>query len=262
MIPLTEIKEKARFYGVPASTIERDYTQNWLLASFTLMNMALKGGTGIRKVHIQKYRFSDDLDFTLIETQKPEEILQKIHHAVEKVKERCGISFSDEIKIKETKSGFRGTVYFKIIPTGSPTSIGIHLDITDPSNEEIILPILQKEIFHEYSDGLKSEISSYSIDEIMSEKLRSLFQRTRARDLYDVYMISSLVDIDLVKETFLKKCENKNVYPDFNNFILKQDKFQSTWKSSLEHQIKSLPDFELVFTGVSDILKGIEFNNF
>ena len=256
MIPLMEIREKARFYGVPASTIERDYTQNWLLASFNLMNMVLKGGTGIRKVYIQKYRFSDDLDFTLIETQKSEEILQKIHHVVEIVKERCGISFSDEIKVKETKSGFRGTIYFKIIPTGSPTPIGIHLDITDPSNEEIILPILQKEIFHEYSDGLKSEISSYSIDEIMSEKLRSLFQRTRARDLYDVYMISSRIDIDLVKDTFLKKCDNKKINPDFNDFVLKRDKFESTWKSSLEHQIKPLPDFETVFMGVSEILKG------
>jgi len=29
--------------------------------------MALKGGTGIRKVYIEQYRFSDDLDFTLIE---------------------------------------------------------------------------------------------------------------------------------------------------------------------------------------------------
>lgn len=255
MIPLIEIREKARFYGVPASTIERDYTQNWLLASFTLINMALKGGTGIRKVHIQRYRFSDDLDFTLLEIQKPEEILQKIRQVVEIVKERCGITFSDEIKIKETKSGFRGTVYFKIIPTGSPTPIGIHLDITDPSNEEIVLPILQKEIFHEYSDGLKSKINTYSIDEILSEKLRSLFQRTRARDLYDVYMISSLVDKDLVKDTFLKKCNNKDIFPELNNFVLKKEKFRSTWIASLEHQIKPLPDFESVFMGVSDILK-------
>ncbi|MCD6208482.1 MAG: nucleotidyl transferase AbiEii/AbiGii toxin family protein [Methanosarcinales archaeon] len=31
------------------------------------MNMALKGGTGIRKVYIENYRFSNDLDFTLLE---------------------------------------------------------------------------------------------------------------------------------------------------------------------------------------------------
>jgi predicted nucleotidyltransferase component of viral defense system len=35
--------------------------------SKTTLKMALKGGTGIRKVYIGNYRFSDDLDFTLLE---------------------------------------------------------------------------------------------------------------------------------------------------------------------------------------------------
>jgi len=33
MIPSMEIKEKARTHGVPQSTIEKDYAQNWLLKS-------------------------------------------------------------------------------------------------------------------------------------------------------------------------------------------------------------------------------------
>lgn len=69
MIPIREIKEVARLFGVPPSTIERDYAQNWLLSSFGSLQMALKGGTGIRKVYIEHYQFSDDLDFfvTLLE---------------------------------------------------------------------------------------------------------------------------------------------------------------------------------------------------
>ncbi|MCK4421542.1 nucleotidyl transferase AbiEii/AbiGii toxin family protein, partial [candidate division WOR-3 bacterium] len=66
MIPAREIKEKARECGVPETTIERDYAQNWLLKHLSNMNMVLKGGTGIRKVYIGNYRFSDDLDFTLL----------------------------------------------------------------------------------------------------------------------------------------------------------------------------------------------------
>jgi len=30
MIPSTEIRERAREYGVPETTVERDYAQNWL----------------------------------------------------------------------------------------------------------------------------------------------------------------------------------------------------------------------------------------
>ncbi|WP_461864098.1 nucleotidyl transferase AbiEii/AbiGii toxin family protein [Thermococcus sp.] len=68
MIPVFEIKTIARNKGVPESTVERDYAQNWLLSglSRTSLKMALKGRTGIRKVYIGNYRFSDDLDFTLL----------------------------------------------------------------------------------------------------------------------------------------------------------------------------------------------------
>ncbi len=52
MIPEREIKEKVRASGVPLSTIERDYAQNWLLKNLSTINMVLKGGTGIRKAYI------------------------------------------------------------------------------------------------------------------------------------------------------------------------------------------------------------------
>jgi len=68
MIPDREIEEKAMRSDVFITTIERDYAQNWLLAYLKKINMVLEGGTGIKKVYINDYRFSDDLDFTLIES--------------------------------------------------------------------------------------------------------------------------------------------------------------------------------------------------
>ena len=35
MISSYKIKEKATEYGIPASTIERDHTQNWLFKQIT-----------------------------------------------------------------------------------------------------------------------------------------------------------------------------------------------------------------------------------
>jgi len=49
MIRDEEIKSKARVNGVPASTIERDYTQGWFLKNFATEDTLLKGGTGIKK---------------------------------------------------------------------------------------------------------------------------------------------------------------------------------------------------------------------
>jgi predicted nucleotidyltransferase component of viral defense system len=69
MIDTIEIRKIARLLSVPETTVGRDYSQNWLLYGITKSNLksALKGGTGIRKMYIENYRFSDDLDFTLLE---------------------------------------------------------------------------------------------------------------------------------------------------------------------------------------------------
>ena len=59
MISSTEIKAQARITGIPESTVERDYAQNWLLQSINVLEhgLVLKGGTGIRKAYVPDYRF-------------------------------------------------------------------------------------------------------------------------------------------------------------------------------------------------------------
>ncbi|RLF37112.1 MAG: CRISPR-associated protein Csx11, partial [Thermoplasmata archaeon] len=152
MIPEIEFKEKARTFNVPISTIERDYAQNWLLAH--LPKMAFKGGTGIRKAYIKNYRFSDDLDFTLLEK----------------------ISFKD--LTNKVKNGYVINIYFRILrSTGDP--LKIKMDITNKENEIIINPIQKKNLIHIYSDKINEQINVYTLEEMFAEKVRSLFERTR-----------------------------------------------------------------------------------
>jgi len=175
MIPAREIKEKARESGVPPSTIERDYAQNWLLANLHTINMALKGGTGIRKVFIAHYRFSDDMDFTLLETVDKETLQAAVHDAVLKAREESGIQFEEDTEIIETVSGFRATAKFRILHSSSLTPINIELDLTDLDNEQVLLPVQRRSVFHPYSDELDTFVISYALEEIMAEKIRSLF---------------------------------------------------------------------------------------
>ena len=108
MIPAIEIKELARTWGVPESTIERDYAQNWFLGSlFTSWDeLVLKGGTGIRKVYIEGYRFSDDLDFTILKEVNQKSVKDFISKAVINTKEESGINFNDNISLKENINYF------------------------------------------------------------------------------------------------------------------------------------------------------------
>lgn len=114
----------------------------------------------------------------------------------------------------ETVNGFRATAKFRILRGSTTTPININLDLTDPDSEEVLLPVQERSIFHHYSDTLKVSVISYALEEIMAEKIRSLFQRTRSRDLYDIGHLADRVNREDVKSILLKKCELKGVIVD------------------------------------------------
>ncbi len=257
MIPEREIREKARGFGVQVSTIERDYAQNWLLKNLSTMDMALKGGTGIRKVYFGDYRFSDDLDFTLFEVVGKEELEALIKESVKKAKDESGINFSEDIGFQENDNGFEINVYFQITQRRENIT-KIKIDITKSENEKILLPLNTKDVIHPYSDSLNAKVKVYSLEETMAEKLRSLFQRTRPRDLYDVWYLWDKIDKSIVLDVFKKKCKFKWVNPDINEFKGRKDDFKNTCENSLRHQLKELPDFNGVFL---ELLKEVENMN-
>lgn len=254
MISQREIKEKARGVGVIVSTIERDYAQNWLLKHLSIIDMALKGGTGIRKIYIEDYRFSDDLDFTLLEMIIKPELETLIKESVKKAKEESGINFSEDIKIKENDNGFETAIYFQIMQRGVDRS-KIKIDITKYNNKNILFSLETKNIIHSYSDDLQSKVNVYSLEEIISEKIRALFQRTRPRDLYDVWYLWSRVDKGKVLNIFPEKCKFKDVKINIRNFESRKDNFKNAWNNSLNHQLKILPDFDNVFFAVMEEVK-------
>jgi len=253
MIPENEFREKARIFNLPISTIERDYAQDWLLAFFP--KMALKGGTGLRKIYFKDYRFSDDLDFTLLDDVSFDELKQKIQKTVTRSRDESGINFLDEIKSEEVANGYIFTIYFNIIrTTGDPLKIKI--DITNKENENVLLDILNKTIIHSYSDKFNKKIMVYSLEEIFAEKARSLFERVRPRDLYDIWYLSNYTNFD--KSLFKKKCEFKNLTPKIGELLTRKTEFINSWDNSLKHQLRELPSASKVFNHVIKFLE----NNF
>ena len=252
MISEIELKEKARTFKVPISSIERDYAQSWLLAH--LPKMAFKGGTGIRKAYIDNYRFSDDLDFTLLEHSNFSDLESKIQKAIQETRNASGISFLDDLKSEEVKNGYVFIVYFRILRTsGDP--LKIKMDITKKENEIIFKPVQKRNILHIYSDKINEHIKAYTLEEMFAEKARSLFERTRPRDLYDVWYLNKKMTFD--KSLFQKKCKYKKVEPNIEELINKKPNYEKTWKVSLQHQLPELPSATDVFDNVIDFLKKI-----
>lgn len=247
MITEFEIREFARRSGVPETTVERDYAQNWLLAYLSKLKMALKGGTGIRKVYIGDYRFSDDLDFTLLEDLETDRVRELISKAVKEAKRESGIDFDENVRFREVENGYEIVVYFRILrKLGSP--LRVKIDITKKENEVVILPPERRKIIHPYSDSCNAEVLVYPLQEIFAEKIRSLFQRTRPRDLYDVWRLSKLgLDVSSIID---EKFRFKGVEVDLDSLVGIKDDFRNAWESSLNHQLRDLPEFDAVFDDV------------
>jgi len=257
VIPVEEIKEIARRVGVPESTIERDYAQGWLLAHLSsYFDMALKGGTGIRKVFLGDYRFSDDLDFTLLDEYGVDDVEVRVKDAVRAAKRESGIDFEEEVIVEETDNGYQVSLYFRFLRrTGSP--LRIKLDLTRKENEIVSLPLEKRMIIHPYTDIVGAKVLSYSLAEVFAEKIRALFERTRPRDLYDVWRLSEL-DLD-VSGIINDKFGFKDVTLDIDDLYDRREDFRNAWENSLRHQLEDLPVFTEVFEDVVIFLKGIPY---
>lgn len=83
---------------IPENILERDYCIAWFLVGLscsTLRNkIAFKGGTALRRCHFSEYRFSEDLDFTLLQSLSFEELKQELEPIYEEVKRASNITFS------------------------------------------------------------------------------------------------------------------------------------------------------------------------
>lgn len=86
------IKRKADEDGLAATVVERDYVLAHTLTSISKHDqhdkVVFKGGTALRLCHFDDYRYSADLDFSLIDGLGVDEALQLIENALIECRER------------------------------------------------------------------------------------------------------------------------------------------------------------------------------
>jgi predicted nucleotidyltransferase component of viral defense system len=97
-------------------------------------------------------------------------------------------------------------------------------------------------------------VTSYTLEEIMAEKIRSIFQRTHPRDLYDVWQLSDHVNRDQVRSILPLKCIYKRVVPKTSLILEKRDRFEAAWDSTFRHQMKTIPCFQEAYGSVVDVI--------
>ena len=254
MIRPAEIQQIARKEGVRDTQIEKDYIISWILtgiASNELLfnNLLFKGGTILKKFYFSDYRYSEDLDFTLLDNEITKHALKEAFNAAfEYIKEETNITLSmSDFGEHETEN-----INFYINYVGPLGGSGANKQIkVDISLDELLqFDIKERKMIEKYSDHKTCCLKCYPLEEIITEKLRSLLSRQQPRDFYDLWYLSEFEKMEMCDYVveFKAKAKHKGLDPEHLEKRLEKilPAFKSRWESSIKEQIKDLPPFEQV----------------
>lgn len=262
MISRQELLEYAKVISLDPGIIEKDYVLGWLLAGIHHVpkleySWIFKGGTCLKKCYFETYRFSEDLDFTILDPAQIEEsFIRNILNEISSwVYDASGLELPVDRMGIDIFKNHRGVVSCQckmgyIGPLQRRSSIpNIKFDLS--SDEIMVLEPITRGVYHPYSDGNDSamQVRCYSYEEVFAEKVRALHERSRPRDLYDVihlYRNKELItDLNLLASVLQEKCVFKGIEPPTFDMIdnnPRKGELSAEWENMLKHQIAILPE--------------------
>lgn len=241
MITKAHITRQAAKDNVPAQTVERDYVLTHIIAGIASLenetSLIFKGGTALRLCHFENYRYSADLDFSILSGSK-EDAYATITQALENTSGAIqGLQLTD----KEP----RKIVY--IGPLGRERKL--KLDLAD---DELVLNTEKQNLINRWAD-LKENLSIqvYPLIEITGEKLRCILQRLQCRDLYDLFCLFEDAQVDAIEAAtiFRPKAKHRNIDPDSfaTRYRERLVQYRKRWEDELrEHLPDEIPHFDEV----------------
>jgi predicted nucleotidyltransferase component of viral defense system len=254
MIRPGEIARLAHRLGLGDRTIEKDYVLTWALLAIAnsplRARLVFKGGTAIKKVYQPDYRFSEDLDFTLLDDTPNQTLVAGIEALFPWMQREVNITLA--VRRVEVHQTGNLALYLNYIGPlrGDLTSRFLKVDFS--RDELLLFPLVEAPLQVPYSDCQErtETLCVYSLEEILAEKLCALLGRTEPRDLYDVhYMLTHhLADTEAVSFQLRQKMAHKGADPTALGDVLtrKQVTFQRLWEPRLRGQMPDLPYLDAV----------------
>ncbi|GAA0228810.1 nucleotidyl transferase AbiEii/AbiGii toxin family protein [Castellaniella daejeonensis] len=245
---------------IPESVIERDYVLAWFLtglANHPLRDvLAFKGGTALRRCWFEDYRFSEDLDFTLINPISLEDILAGFDEIFAAIDAEAGLRIAFD---RSDRHSHQNSHTFYLRYQGPlPAENDVKVDVT--IREVLCFPLQDRPVHRTYDgfDDLPAgpTVKVYAIEEIVIEKLLALSDRARnePRDLYDLWYLLDSADLriaEMLPELEAKLELRQRVLTGMEQAIAKkEDRLRRLWSQRLAHQMNHIPPFDDVFREV------------
>ena len=205
-------------------------------------NLVFKGGTALHHCYLPQKRFSEDLDFTSLDSKISLNDVVAVLESSELFQAKK--TYQSEFTIKIERLQFQGLL-------GQPGNIKVEID----RFQNVILPGVPTG----YKNTWKVNVSPLVMDkrEICAEKIRATAQRARYRDFYDLFFLIEKIKVDYQKAIRLlnKKEVRTPIVPD--NIV----KNWSIAKEQIERDLVNIYCSENVsIKNIEDVIKKLKFD--
>ena len=224
-----------------ALVVERDYVLTHIIEALARLHpppgLVFKGGTAVRLCFYEDYRYSADLDFSLVELSV-EDGLELLRSALERCLEAVGLPRLALADAEPLDVEYVG-------PLGRARTI--KLDLAD---DELVLETTQRTVIPRYSDQSEdgSTIPTYTLEEIAAEKLRCVMQRLLCRDISDLHrlFVREGIEVQTVWPLFEEKTRAKSLDPGrFGERLSARElHYRQRWEQELADVEPDVPPFD------------------
>ena len=252
MLTRRQLRE-LRSERLPLHILELDYVQAVVLRGiYARDDLVFKGGTCLRKLH-GLARFSEDLDFSLASLDVGEAEAMATVEAGASMMERSGMRA--EVKgWRSRREGFLCRLRYEgPLYTGEDLSRGtlqIEMSRVVPFKDPVWTSITS-----EYVDAGTFLVQAMDPEEMAAEKLRSLRQRRKPRDLLDVWFLLGR-GIRPDRDLMARKLEEVGLEPGTTSRELVEgfDISEDEWESDLGVLVERVPDLVIIKREVAETL--------
>jgi predicted nucleotidyltransferase component of viral defense system len=275
------LKSMARDQGVGLDVLQKDYALSYLLAGIAQTpglgeKIVLKGGTALKKLYYPQYRFSEDLDYSTLESgiiPNGNELLQAAVARMARMLEDRG-PFEVQVEplmLRMPHPGKQMAYTVRVrFPDQRQALCRLKVEIT--VDEPVFLKPIERRILHGFSEELECNVPGYALEEIVAEKLRALLQSKErlasrgwgasrvCRDYYDLWWILKRETLTGVWDLFARKCAVRQVVFQKPEELVSPELIETArreWDQQLSAFLVNAPVMEEVLSEVQKLIPAL-----
>jgi len=229
MIKREELLRIASLNGLPPHFAELDYLQDIALLGIYREfgnKLVFKGGTCLYKLY-KLNRFSEDLDFTAETKFKPKDFFARLPSIFSLFNINCSVKVEPFQHSVNVYLEVNGPLYDGRKESRSRLILNISL------RERVFFPPRRIPYVPIYQEVRPFDIYALEETEILAEKVRAVYQRKKARDVYDLWYLLAIKKIPVDFALVRKKLSYINLKFNRDEFFQKIQEKKHSWQTDL-----------------------------